>query len=70
MQQVLIEYKGFVLSHLSIPMFPQRFSVNVASNDWGIFERFFARGSWCIESFISIDDAIDQAKRRIDAIAA
>ena len=64
--QIDEEYKGCVITYPSIPIFSGRWTVNVASNNPGLLAKL--GGNVVINSHVSLEEAIKEAKRLIDAL--
>jgi hypothetical protein len=61
-----LEHKDFIISYLSIPMFPNRWTVNLASNNSYLQGKLGE--NVVIDSSISIEDAIQKARIIIDNV--
>ncbi len=65
MEEIVFPYKGFLISHLKIPLTTGNFTVNVASENLGYLQKIGGTTK-VIVSTHSIEDAIADAKRFID----
>lgn len=63
----VLDYKGCEISYPRVPMFPGKWTVNLASNNPHLLAKL--GGCVVIDDYNSIDGAISQAKRRVDELA-
>jgi hypothetical protein len=60
------EYKDCVITYPRIPMFSGRWTVNLASNNRNLLAKL--GGNVVINSHVSLEEAIKEAKRRVDEL--
>jgi hypothetical protein len=61
-----VPYKGCEISYPSVRTFSNKWTVNLASNDPRLFTKL--GGAVVVDSFNSLEDAIAEAKRRVDGL--
>ena len=66
--QIEIEYKGYLITYPRVRLNSSGWTINVSSNYPHLLDRLGGR-VLVIKSGVSLDDAIAQAKRRVDRIA-
>jgi len=64
----VVDYKGYEITYPRIPMFPNKFTVNLCSNNVHLFNKLGGRNI-PIEDHRSIEAAIAKAKRYVDELA-
>lgn len=64
----VVDYKGYEISYPPIPMFPNKFTVNLCSNNPHLFNKLGGRNI-VIDDHTSLEAAIAKAKRHVDELA-
>jgi hypothetical protein len=64
----VVDYKGYEITYPPIPMFPNKFTVNLCSNNRHLFNKLGARNI-VIDDHVSLEAAIAKAKRHVDGLA-
>ena len=64
----VVDYKGYEIRYPPIPMFPNKFTVNLCSNNPHLFNKLGGRNI-VIDDHTSLDAAIAKAKRHVDELA-
>ena len=68
METINLEYKGWMISHLKIPLESNRYTVNLASNDRLQMAKIGGSAKVFVDH-TSCEGAIAQAKLFVDALA-
>jgi hypothetical protein len=63
----VIDYKGYEITYPEVPMFPNRWTVNLYSNNPHLLSKLGGRNV-VIDDHASLTAAIDKAKRHVDAL--
>jgi hypothetical protein len=69
MEEVVFAYKGFLISHLKIPLTTGNFTVNISSENLSYLQKIGVTAK-VIVSYESYSHAIADAKRFIDEVLA
>ncbi len=64
----VVDYKGYEIKYPPIPMFPNKFTVNLCSNNPHLFNKLGGRNI-VIDDYTSLEAAIAKAKRHVDELA-
>jgi hypothetical protein len=64
----VVDYKGYEITYPPIPMFPNKFTVNLCSNNPLLFNKLGGRNI-VIDDHTSLEAAIAKAKRHVDELA-
>ena len=64
----VVDYKGYEITYPPIPMFPNKFTVNLCSNNPHLFNKLGGRNI-VIDDHTSLEAAIAKAKRHVDELA-
>ena len=64
----VVDYKGYEITYPPIPMFPNKFTVNLCSNNPHLFNKLGGRNI-VIDDHASLEAAIAKAKRHVDELA-
>jgi hypothetical protein len=63
----VVDYKGYEITYPQIPMFPNKFTVNLCSNNRHLFNKLGGRNI-VIDEYGSIEAAVAKAKRYVDGL--
>jgi hypothetical protein len=63
----VVDYKGYEITYPPIPMFPNKFTVNLCSNNRHLFNKLGGR-TIVIDDYGSIEAAVAKAKRHVDGL--
>jgi Helix-turn-helix len=64
----VVDYKGYEITYPPVPMFPNKFTVNLCSNNPHLLNKLGGRNI-VIDDYASLEAAIEKAKRHVDELA-